>query len=350
MAIPIVLLGCGTVGRALALEALALGDRLRFLAVLDSSGGVVDPSGIPVGRLREILALKEKGEGLGAAGLAWEEALAAVRALLREGRGVVVDATASEGTVGFLLEALEQGWGVVFANKRPLVGPWEDYRRLTSSGRLRYEATVGAGLPVIAVLNSLLATGDEVYRIRGILSGTLGFLLHRVEEGIPFSQAVREAMARGYTEPHPAEDLSGKDVARKALILARTLGLPLELQEVAVEPLCPPEMGELPVEEFLEELLPLDVKMQRRLEQARKRGSALRYLAEVSPAGCRVGLMEVEWESPLARARGPENVVVLETRRFRKHPLVISGPGAGSASTAAGLLADIVRLGGSSRR
>ena len=345
MAIPIVLLGCGTVGRALAREALSLGDELRFLAVLDSSGGLVAPSGIPAGRLREILSFKEKGEGLGAAGLAWEEAFEAVRALLRERRGVVVDATASEGTVGFLLEALEQGWGVVLANKRPLVGPWEDYRRLTASGRLRYEATVGAGLPVIAVLRSLLATGDAVYRIRGILSGTLGFLLHQIEEGIPFSQAVREAMARGYTEPHPAEDLSGKDVARKALILARTLGLPLELREVAVEPLCPPEMGELPVEEFLEELLPLDVKMRRRLEQARKRGSALHYLAEVSPEGARVGLMEVEWESPLARARGPENVVVVETRRFREWPLVISGPGAGPPSTAAGLLADIIRLG-----
>ncbi|MCD6540896.1 hypothetical protein J7K76_03565, partial [Candidatus Bipolaricaulota bacterium] len=129
-------------------------------------------------------------------------------------------------------------------------------------------------------------------------------------------------------------------------ILARTLGLPLELQEVAVEPLCPPEMGELPVDEFLEELLPLDVKIKRHLEQARKRGNTLRYLAEVSPEGARVGLVEVEWESPLARARGPENVVVLETRRFREHPLVISGPGAGAASTAAGLLADIVRLGG----
>lgn len=345
MAIPIVLLGCGTVGRALAREALALGDRLRFLAVLDSSGGVVDPSRIPQGRLREILTLKEKGEGLGAAGLRGEEALEAVRALLSEERGVVVDATASKGTVGFLFAALEQSWGVVLANKRPLVGPWEDFRRLTSSGRLRYEATVGAGLPVIAVLESLLATGDEVYRIRAGLSGTLGFLFHRIEEGIPFSQAVREAMARGYTEPHPAEDLSGNDVARKALILARTLGLPLELQEVAVEPLCPPKMRELPVEEFLKELLPLDVKIKRRLEQARKRGKAIRYLAEVSPEGAQVGLMEVEWESPLAQARGPENVVVLETRRFREWPLVISGPGAGPASTAAGLLADIVRLG-----
>ena len=345
MAIPIVLLGCGTVGRALAREALSLGDELRFLALLDSSGGLVAPSGIPAGRLREILSFKEKGEGLGAMGLAWEEALEAVRSLLREGRGVLVDATASEGTVGFLLEALEQGWGVVLANKRPLVGPWEDYRRLTASGRLRYEATVGAGLPVIAVLRSLLATGDEVYRIRGILSGTLGFLLHQIEEGIPFSQAVREAMARGYTEPHPAEDLSGKDVARKALILARTLGLPLELREVAVEPLCPPNPGEMPIEEFLKTLRLMDAGMRRRVELAGKKGKVLRYLAEVSPEGARVGLMEVEWESPLARARGPENVVVLETRRFREWPLVISGPGAGPPSTAAGLLADIIRLG-----
>lgn len=234
---------------------------------------------------------------------------------------------------------------MVLANKRPLVGPWEDYRRLTSSGRLRYEATVGAGLPLIAALESLLETGDEVYRIRGILSGTLGFLLQRVEEGIPFSQAVREAMARGYTEPHPAEDLAGTDVARKALILARTLGLPLELPEVAVEPLCPPELGELAPDEFLKALRPLDAEMRRRVESAGKRGQVLRYLAEVSPEGARVGLGEVEWESPLARARGPENVVVLETRRFRERPLVIGGPGAGPASTCAGLLADIVRLG-----
>ena len=346
MAVTLIQLGAGKVGRALIREALFLRDGPRFLAVLDSSGGALREEGLTEGTLREILAAKEKGERLASLpyGLGREEALSRVKELLRAEPGILVDVTAAEETVELLLAALEHGWGVVLANKKPLVGPLETYRRLTSSGRLRYEATVGAGLPVIATLEALLSSGDEVQRIQGILSGTLGYIVSRVEEGVPFSAAVREARERGYTEPHPAEDLSGMDVARKALILARTLGLPLELGDVAVEPLCPPETAELPVEEFLEELRRLDGEFRARCEGAKRRGEKLRYVAEVSPQGCVVGLAEVEGESPLGAARGPENVIVFWSRRYREHPLVISGPGAGPVCTAAGVLADIVRL------
>ncbi len=346
MAVTLVQLGVGNVGRALIREALSLRYGPRFSAILDSGGGVLREEGLAEGTLKEILMAKEKGKGLASLpdGLGREEALARVREILRTERGVLVDVTAAEGTVELLLEALEHGWGAVLANKKPLVGPWEDYRRLTGSGRLRYEATVGAGLPVIATLETLLASGDEVQRIQGLLSGTLGYIISRAEEGAPFSVAVREAQELGYTEPHPAEDLSGMDVARKALILARTLGLPLELEDVAVEPLCPQEMGELPVEEFLEELHRLDGEFRARCKGARRKRKKLRYVAEVSPQGCAVGLAEVEGEGPLGAVRGPENIFVFWSRRYRKHPLVIGGPGAGPVPTAAGVLADIVRL------
>jgi len=336
--VPLVLLGCGRVGQALLEEAASLD--LQFLGVLDSTGGVVDGGGIPQGRLSQLLSRKREGVALGELGVPGEGATSALLALLRERRGLLVDVTAAD-TRPFLFSALEAGWGVVLANKLPLVGPWEDFRRLSSVG---YEATVGAGIPLITTLKALLGSGDEVHLIQGGLSGTLGFLLAEVERGEAFSQAVRRAMARGYTEPHPAEDLSGADLARKGLILARTLGLPLELEEVELEPLASPAGRGLPVEGFLQGLRAQDAELRRRLEGAKRRGLTLRYVVEVSSAGVRAGLREVDRKSPLARAQGVENVVVINTRRFKGHPLVLAGPGAGPASTCAGLLLDIFRL------
>jgi homoserine dehydrogenase len=207
-----------------------------------------------------------------------------------------------------------------------------------------HEATVGAGLPIIDTYHKLTESGDRVERIEGLLSGTLGFVLSEVTGGSAFSDAVRRAMSRGYTEPDPREDLSGMDVGRKALILARLLGFPGELSRAAVESLVPKWARALPLPQFLERLEELDAGWRRRVEDAAKAGTVLRYVAAVTPSKISVGLRPVPTSSPLAAIKGSDNQLVFTTARYKANPLVITGPGAGAEVTAAGVLNDILSL------
>jgi aspartokinase/homoserine dehydrogenase 1 len=205
---------------------------------------------------------------------------------------------------------------------------------------------VGAGLPIIDTYHKLTESGDRVERIEGLLSGTLGHVLTEVGEGTPFSRAVRGAMRLGYTEPDPREDLSGMDVGRKALILARLLGYRGELRRAAVESLVPKWARALPLPQFLERLGELDGEWKRRVDAARSRGDVLRYVATVTPTRIAVGLRTVPLSSPLASLKGSDNQLVFTTARYKANPLVIRGPGAGAEVTAAGVLNDILRLAG----
>ena len=212
--------------------------------------------------------------------------------------------------------------------------------------RILHEATVGAGLPIIDTYHKLVESGDRVARIEGLLSGTLGYVLSEVSGGVPFSEAVRSAMAKGYTEPDPRDDLSGMDVARKALILARLLGYPGELRRNAVESLVPKWARSLSLEQFLDRLEELDAGWRKRVQQAAAGGSVLRYVAMVTPRKIAVGLRSVPATSPLAAIKGSDNQLVFTTARYKSNPLVITGPGAGAEVTAAGVLNDILRLAG----
>jgi homoserine dehydrogenase len=343
----LIVAGLGRVGQTLVREVLStsLRERYRFVGLFEQSGGLVDDKGLPDAVVLQALECKDHIQDVEGA-----EKVDSLKVCFQSGVTfpspcVLLDLTAAEEMAEVLIMALERGMACVAANKKPLVAPWAVYCRLRHP-RFRYETTVGAGLPVIATLESLLDSGDEIRAIRGVLSGTLGYIMSQLEEGVPFSQAVRTAYERGYTEPHPADDLLGMDVARKALILARTMGLRLELEDVRVEGLCPSEMAARPVEEFLEELRRLDPVLERRSAEARARGRVLRYVAEVSPAGCMVGLAEVERESALGKGRGPDNIIVFETRRYCERPLVIQGPGAGPLVTAGGVLADVALVSG----
>jgi homoserine dehydrogenase len=274
--------------------------------------------------------------------------------LRREDRGarlVVVDVSgASENVMGpVITAALRQGQRAVLANKRPLCGPLADYRQLvaaagTGANRLRYETTVGAALPVISTLNALLDAQDQVHRINGTFSGTLAYLTSRLEEGIPYSQAVREAKEQGFTEPDPRDDLGGVDVARKALILARLLGSDLELKDVEIEPLYPVALAELDIPAFMKSLPQLDQEYANRVSQAASEGKVLRYLATVAGGKCRVGLEKVDRDSPFGRLKGTNNLIVFQTARYDTNPLIVQGPGAGAEITASGVLADIISL------
>ncbi|MCS7220449.1 MAG: homoserine dehydrogenase [Anaerolineae bacterium] len=351
--VPLIVLGVGGVGRALLRQMIAnrrlhterYGVHLSIVALADSQGAVVEPNGLSDETLQLIEQHKAQGTPLAETpyGYYASDARAIVDVAGRD-RAIVVDCTATEAVIPALEMALDRGYGVVLANKKPLTGPMALFRRLTASGRLRHEATVGAGTPIIATLEALLRSGDEVKRIAGALSGTLGFLMTQLESGCPFSVAVHQAHEMGYTEPDPRDDLSGLDVARKALILARMLDWDLELADVAVEPLFPPSLASGTVDEFLAGLRAFDAELADRMQFTQGKGQTLRYVAEVAGGRCVVGLCPVSVDSPLGRLRGSDNLAEFHTRWYTPDPLVLQGRGAGVEATAAGVLSDIVAL------
>ena len=261
-------------------------------------------------------------------------------------RPVVVDVT-SEETGDLLRAALGNGFDVVLANKKPLAGSWESYAALVSAPahggqQVKYEATVGAGLPIIDTYHKLVETGDRVLRIEGCVSGTLMYVVSAVSEGRPFSKAVREAVDLGYAEPDPRDDLSGRDAARKALILARLMGY----RGAAPTPadLVPRALKKLPLDKFMARLPEVDADWKARVAREAAKGRVLRYVVTATPRGVSAQLTSVAASSPIGALQGTRNLVAFTTRRYLKEPLVISGPGAGAAVTAAGILNDIYSL------
>jgi len=347
--IPVLFLGLGNVGRALLRQLLdsrvvqvrRLGMLFVPVALADAGGLLDDPAGLSEPLLHQALQVTAEGRLLDV--LPGARPLSAVAAALRPG-AVMADLTASTETKPLLRQALEVGCGVALANKHPMAAPWAEAEPFYEHPLLRYEVTVGAGLPVIAGLRSLLDTGDHPIVIEGCLSGTLGYLCAQLEQGVPYSVAVAQARSLGYTEPDPREDLSGRDVARKALILARTAGWPLEMASLTVEALYSDALAALPTEEFLAAAATLDEEYAQRVRQAQAGGQTLRYVARVGPEGGQVGLLAVPKDGPLGALRGPANYISLRTTRYDETPLVFAGPGAGPEVTAAGVFADIIGL------
>jgi len=265
---------------------------------------------------------------------------------------ILVDCTAADGMDDVYGEAFKRGIHVVAANKKPLTQSYEKWERLIANARQHhrahhYETTVGASLPVIDTLKNLVRTGDHVSLIEGCFSGTLGYLTNEVMSGVPLSDAVKTAKDLGYTEPQPQDDLSGLDVARKALILARELGLSLELSDVSVEPLVPSEvLAHESLSDFFDALTAYDAAFAKEIDAMKENGDSLRYLARIDPdtASVTVGPMPVPADHPAAQLRGSEAFVAFTTRRHSDYPVIVRGAGAGGAVTAAGVLADILRI------
>ncbi len=263
---------------------------------------------------------------------------------------VIIDCTASEEVARRYADWLGRGIHVITPNKRANTAELAYYRKLREIGRQNgvrylYETTVGAGLPIIQTLRDLVQTGDEVYSIEGILSGTLSYLFNVYDGSRTFSEIVADAKARGFTEPDPRDDLSGMDVARKVVILAREIGLSIELEDVQVEGLVPEELQNLSVPEFLESLPRHDEVMARQFEEARARGEVLRYVGAVDRDGrASARLRAYPLDHPFARIQATDNIVLFSTRRYQPNPLVVQGPGAGPEVTAGGVFADLLRL------
>jgi aspartokinase/homoserine dehydrogenase 1 len=208
----------------------------------------------------------------------------------------------------------------------------------------RYETTVGAGLPVVQTVRDLVATGDRVRSIRGAVSGTLTFLFSALREGRSFSEAVRAAVDRGYAEPDVRDDLSGADVARKFLILARTAGHAVEPGAVQVESLVPEALADRPYDAFLDRLPSVDDDWRERSAAAAEAGAVLQYVGRFSAEGIDVGVRRVPEQTALGRLDGQNNLFELTTDRYADAPLIIRGPGAGPDVTAAGVLADVLAV------
>lgn len=262
---------------------------------------------------------------------------------------VVIDCSGSSEVADRYPAWLAAGIHVVTPNKQAGSGALARYQSIraaaaASGARFRYEATVGAGLPVITTLRDLVDTGDEVVSIEGIFSGTLAWLFNRFDGSQPFSSLVSEARAMGYTEPDPRDDLSGIDVARKLVILAREAGHALSLDEVQVESLVPASLRDGSVDDFMQRLADNDEVLAQRLREADQRGTVLRYVAALTPQGASVGLVEVPAGHAFANLRLTDNVVQFRTRRYCDNPLVVQGPGAGPEVTAAGVFADLLRV------
>ncbi|HEV2130557.1 MAG TPA: bifunctional aspartate kinase/homoserine dehydrogenase I [Longimicrobiaceae bacterium] len=263
---------------------------------------------------------------------------------------VLIDCTAQQGIAERYAEWLARGVHIITPNKKANTGSLADYRRLRAAGReggthYLYETTVGAGLPIIQTLRDLIRTGDRVLEIEGILSGTLSYLFNVFDGSRGFSEILLDAKRKGYTEPDPREDLSGADVARKVVILAREMGLSLELGDVSVEGLVPPELDRGTVAEFLAALPDHDAQMTELLESARHKGQVLRFVGSVDTEGrASVRLRRYPTTHPFARIHLTDNVVQFRTQRYSENPLIVQGPGAGPEVTAGGIFADLLRL------
>src|SRR2546428_4301815 len=352
----VVLLGFGQIGRALApLIAKVKQDslKLRIVALIDRSGFVFDARGFAPRRLAALGAAKAKGVSVAkAAGGHRATAAEAVGFVARHplSNPILVALTAAD-TTEILKTGLAAGMHLVLANKRPVTADKQGFDALRAAAqahgrRLLHEATVGAGLPIIDTYYKLVDDREPGHRIEGCPSGTLGYLFGELGRGKRFSEALRGAITKGYPEPDPREDLSGSDVARKALILGRLLGFAGELANVAVESLVPRGAEPLPLRDFLARLEEYDAAWAKRVAAARRRGGVLRYRAIVTRRGIRVGLVVVDASSPMAALNGTDNQFIFTTMRYKKNPLVITGPGAGPDVTAGGILNDVLKLAG----
>ena len=267
---------------------------------------------------------------------------------------LIVDCSASDKVAQHYAGWLARGIHVVTPNKNAGAGDQQRFdliRANAEQAKFRYEATVGAGLPVISTLRDLLDTGDQIESIEGMFSGTLAYLFNRFDGSAAFSALVYEAKKLGYTEPDPRDDLSGKDVARKLVILAREMGLKVSLFDVEVESLVPAVLADASVEEFMRRLPEFDAPMQAKLDTARANQSVLRFVAKLVPpaqAGARakltVSLQSLPNTHAFAHVALTDNIVQFQTARYCANPLIVRGPGAGPEVTAAGVFADVLRI------
>lgn len=262
---------------------------------------------------------------------------------------VFVDCTASSDVAGLYQEFLEHNISVVAANKAAASSDYATYQKLKSTARQRgvkflFETNVGAGLPIIRTMNDLLNSGDKILKIEAVLSGTLNFIFNKISADVPFSETVRLAKEEGYSEPDPRVDLSGKDVIRKLVILAREAGYRIEQSDVEKHLFVPDSFFRGTLDEFWKNLPSLDADFERRRKVLESEGKRWRFVSRYENGKASVELCEVGREHPFYTLEGSNNIILLTTERYKEYPMQIQGYGAGAGVTAAGVFADIMSI------
>lgn len=316
--------------------------RFRVCALANSKKVIMDAQGIDLDNWEELLEKSEESFSQGKI-INFSKQNNIVNQ-------VVVDCTSSDAVAKTYVDFLNAGFHVVTPNKKANTLDQKYYNSLRKAvlknyRKFMYDTNVGAGLPVIENLQKLLAAGDEVKCFNGILSGSLSYIFGALDDGLTLSQATLLAKEQGFTEPDPRDDLSGMDVARKLLILARETGLNLELSDVEIEPILPAEYFQTKdVAEFLQKLPQLDEDFAKKVAEAHQKGKVLRYVGNIENGKCRVCIAQVDAKDPLYSVKNGENALAFYTHYYQPIPLLLRGYGAGNNVTAAGIFADILRL------
>jgi aspartokinase/homoserine dehydrogenase 1 len=345
----LIVIGAGHIGAALLEQLrtqrtylLARGLDVTVVGLANSKKFVLDSRGIDLACWRQRLSASRRKMNC--------QLLAREISKLELTDAAIVDCTAAESVVAAYPDFVRANLHIITPNKRANVLPRSQYAALMEllQSRQKYfldEANVGAGLPIMSTIRDLIASGDVIKEIEGIFSGTLSYLFNNFDGSVPFSALVKDAWRRGLTEPDPRDDLSGQDVARKLLILARQTGLRLDIADVDVETLVPQKLARGPFSErFFTALVRFDDEMAARLKRARSHNAVLRYVGSLAGGRARARIQEFRRDHPIAMTKGSDNIIAFNTKRYSQTPLVIQGPGAGPDVTAMGVFSDILKL------
>lgn len=342
-------IGVGNIGGTLLRQLheqraylLAHGFDVTVIGVANSKRFALAPSGINLARWREKLSASRRRMD--------PQVLTQEIAKLELTDAAIVDCTADAAVVKAYPDFVNANLHIITPNKRANVLPWPEYAALMDLLRKRQkyfldEANVGAGLPIMSTLRDLIASGDVIMKVEGIFSGTLSYLFNNFDGSVPFSALVREAHQMGLTEPDPRDDLSGQDVARKLLILARKSGTQMEIEDIRVDSLVPRGLaGATFTPRFFAAFAKHDGEMTARLKRAQSRNAVLRYVGILERGRARAGISEFSRDHPIATTKGSDNIIAFTTKRYSRTPLVVQGPGAGPDVTAMGVFSDILKL------
>ena len=340
--------GVGTVGGKLIEQIKSQYDELKersrlklnIVGIASSQKAVFDRDGIDFNNYHALLDRAEPST---------PEKLKANILKMNIFNSVFVDCTASKEIAGLYQDFLEHNISIIAANKIAASSEYEKYARLKQTALkrgvlFRFETNVGAGLPIIGTINDLKHSGDKILKIEAILSGTLNFIFNALSQGVPFSEAVRQAKEQGYSEPDPRIDLSGTDVVRKLVILSREAGYRVELSDVEKNMLIPAAFFASTLEEFWKRLPTLDKEFEEKRLKLEAEGKRWRFVATMDHGRTSVALKTVDSEHPFYNLEGSNNIVLLTTERYKEYPMQIQGYGAGASVTAAGVFANIMSI------
>ncbi|MCM0293634.1 bifunctional aspartate kinase/homoserine dehydrogenase I [Bacteroides fragilis] len=341
--------GVGTVGGSLVEQIrqqqkklmMENGLKLHVVGIIDATKAMFSRAGFDLGNYRE--ELKEKGT---------DSSLDTIREEIigmNIFNSVFVDCTASPDIASLYKDFLQHNISVVAANKIAASSAYENYRELKLIARQRgvkylFETNVGAGLPIINTINDLIHSGDKILKIEAVLSGTLNYIFNKISADVPFSRTIKMAQEERYSEPDPRIDLSGKDVIRKLVILAREAGYKLEQEEVEKNLFVPNDFFEGSLEDFWKKVPSLDADFEARRKVLESENKHWRFVAKLENGKAAVGLQEVDRNHPFYGLEGSNNIILLTTERYKEYPMMIQGYGAGAGVTAAGVFADIMSI------